>query len=86
MLVVLWKTTNCCNTSTTWAPVTDDPLLATISIDSLTIDPNNHNTIYAGSLDDATAFHPKMAIFARDRPAWAPIPDGMTVFETMPGL
>ncbi len=44
------------------------------------------HTIYAGSLDDATAFHPRMAIFARDRPAWALIPDGMAVFETMPGL
>src|SRR5581483_567271 len=47
----VWKTTNCCNGSTTWAAVTDDPLISTISIDSLTIDPNNHNTIYAGTGD-----------------------------------
>src|SRR3982074_1364927 len=39
----VWKTTNCCTPSTSWSVRTDDPLLATISIDSLTIDPNNHN-------------------------------------------
>ena len=42
------------------------------------------HTIYAGSLDDATLFHPTIAIFARDRPAWAVIPPGLTVFERMP--
>jgi hypothetical protein len=47
----VWKTTNCCTAATTWSVTTDDPLLATISIDSLTIDPNNHNTIYAGTGD-----------------------------------
>src|SRR3989440_8080460 len=47
----VWKTTNCCSASTSWAVTTDDPLLATISVDSLTIDPNNHNTIYAGTGD-----------------------------------
>jgi hypothetical protein len=47
----VWKTTNCCSTSTSWSVTTDDPLLATISIDSLAIDPNNHNTIYAGTGD-----------------------------------
>jgi hypothetical protein len=47
----VWKTTNCCSSSTSWSPVTDNPLLATISIDTLTIDPNNHNTIYAGTGD-----------------------------------
>src|SRR6476646_3152329 len=47
----VWRTTNCCSGSTTWDPVTDDPLLAAISIDSVTIDPNNHNTIYAGTGD-----------------------------------
>ena len=47
----VWKTTNCCSASTTWTSVTDDPLLATISIDTLTIDPNDHNTIYAGTGD-----------------------------------
>ena len=47
----VWKTTNCCGASTSWSPVTDDPLIATISIDTLTIDPNNHNTIFAGTGD-----------------------------------
>jgi hypothetical protein len=47
----VWKTTNCCSSSTTWSAATDDPLLATISIDTVTIDPNNHNTIYAGTGD-----------------------------------
>jgi hypothetical protein len=41
-------------------------------------------TIYAGSLDDPSSFHPKMAIFARNRPAWAAMPPGLTVFDTMP--
>src|SRR5579864_8028549 len=47
----VWKTTNCCSAATTWTSVTDDPLLATINIDTLTIDPNNHNVIYAGTGD-----------------------------------
>jgi len=47
----VWKTINCCSANTTWSVTTDDPLLATISIDTLTIDPNNHNTIYAGTGD-----------------------------------
>jgi hypothetical protein len=47
----VWKTTNCCSGSTSWSAVTDDPLLSTISVDTVTIDPNNHNTIYAGTGD-----------------------------------
>lgn len=47
----VWKTTNCCSAATTWTPVTDDPLLSTINIDTLTIDPHNHNVIYAGTGD-----------------------------------
>ncbi len=27
---------------------------------------------------------PQVAIFARDRPDWVPMPEGLTVFETMP--
>jgi hypothetical protein len=42
-------------------------------------------TIYAGSLDDPSVFHPTIAIFARGRPAWAVIPPGLTVFDRMPG-
>ena len=41
-------------------------------------------TIYAGSLDDPSAFHPQIAIFTRGRPAWALLPPGLTAFETMP--
>jgi hypothetical protein len=47
----VWKTTNCCSNSTTWTVVTDDPLISTTAIDSVTIDPNDHNTIYAGTGD-----------------------------------
>lgn len=47
----VWKTTNCCSASTTWTVVTDDPLISTTAIDTVTIDPSNHNTIYAGTGD-----------------------------------
>jgi hypothetical protein len=47
----VWKTTSCCSASTTWTVVTDDPLISTTAIDTITIDPNNHNTIYAGTGD-----------------------------------
>jgi len=42
------------------------------------------HTIYAGSLDDPSHFEPRIAIFARDRPAWADIPPGLTVYERLP--
>jgi hypothetical protein len=41
-------------------------------------------TLYAGSLDDPSAFHPTIAIFAAGRPEWAVIPAGFTVFERAP--
>jgi hypothetical protein len=47
----VWKTTNCCSAATTWTVTTDSPLISTLSIDTLAIDPNNHNTIYAGTGD-----------------------------------
>jgi len=47
----VWKTTNCCSDTTTWNVVTDDPLIGTTAIDTITIDPSNHNTIYAGTGD-----------------------------------
>jgi len=47
----VWKTTNCCTSATTWTVTTDSPLLSTISVDSIAIDPNNHNTVYAGTGD-----------------------------------
>jgi hypothetical protein len=42
------------------------------------------HTLYAGSLDDPSAFHPTIAIFAEGRPAWAIIPPGFEVFDRMP--
>ena len=47
----VWKTTNCCSDTTTWSVVTDDPLIGTTAIDTITIDPNDHNTVYAGTGD-----------------------------------
>ena len=41
-------------------------------------------TVYAGTLDDPSLFHPQVAIFARNRPAWAVIPPGLTVFDAAP--
>ena len=38
-------------------------------------------TVYAGSLDDPSLFHPTVAIFTRDRPNWAVLPPGLTIFE-----
>jgi hypothetical protein len=42
------------------------------------------HTIYAGSLDDPSVFHPTIAIFTRGRPAWAVIPPGLATFEAGP--
>ena len=47
----VWKTTNCCSDMTTWNVTTDDPLIGTTAIDTITIDPNDHNTVYAGTGD-----------------------------------
>ena len=47
----VWKTTNCCDSSTTWSVMTDDPLIGTTAIDTITLDPNDHNTVYAGTGD-----------------------------------
>ena len=47
----VWKTTNCCSAATTWSVLTDDPLISTISIDTLAIDSIDHNIIYAGTGD-----------------------------------
>jgi hypothetical protein len=47
----VWKTTNCCTATTSWTLMTNDPLLSTISIDTLALDPHDHNTIYAGTGD-----------------------------------
>ena len=41
-------------------------------------------TIYAGSLDDPSSFHPTIAIFARSRPPWAVIPPDLAIFDGQP--
>jgi hypothetical protein len=38
-------------------------------------------TIYAGSLDDPSLFHPTVAIFTRGRPDWAVIPPELKIYE-----
>jgi hypothetical protein len=43
------------------------------------------HTVYAGTLDDPAVFSPSIALFNSVRPAWAMLPEGVTVFETMPG-
>jgi hypothetical protein len=45
---------------------------------------DTEHTLYAGSLDDPSLFKPRIAIFTRGRPAWAAIPDGLTVYERLP--
>ncbi|OLE51478.1 MAG: hypothetical protein AUG51_23585 [Acidobacteria bacterium 13_1_20CM_3_53_8] len=47
----VWKTTNCCGAGTTWTSLTDGAAISTTSVDSVTVDPNNHNTIYAATGD-----------------------------------
>ena len=47
----VWKTSNCCSAGTTWTPVTDDPLLASIAINDIVLDPNDPATVYAGTGD-----------------------------------
>jgi hypothetical protein len=42
------------------------------------------HTVYAGSLDDPSLFHPQIAIFTKGRPAWAVLPEGLVVFEGLP--
>ena len=47
----VWKTTTCCSNATAWNVVTDDPLVNSTSIDTLALDPSNHDTICAGTGD-----------------------------------
>ncbi|HLK24162.1 MAG TPA: GFA family protein [Caulobacteraceae bacterium] len=46
---------------------------------------DDEHTIYAGALDDPSRFEPTMAIFLRDKPDWVILPEGLALFETMPG-
>lgn len=43
------------------------------------------HTIYAGSLDDASRFKPRIAIFMSERAPWAAVPPGLAQFDRMPG-
>jgi hypothetical protein len=45
---------------------------------------SDEHTIYAGSLDDPARFRPTIALFTRDRPAWAAVRPELEEFETMP--
>jgi hypothetical protein len=47
-------------------------------------DSDDSINLYAGSLDEPSLFRPTIAIFARNRPSWAPIPDGLKVFDALP--
>jgi hypothetical protein len=38
-------------------------------------------TIYAGSLDDPSRFHPTIAVFTRNHPPWALLPPDLKAFE-----
>jgi hypothetical protein len=48
------------------------------------VDKDTSFTIYAGTLDDPSLFHPAVAIFTRSRPDWAVIPSGLKIFERAP--
>ncbi|MGH2537338.1 MAG: WD40/YVTN/BNR-like repeat-containing protein, partial [Candidatus Promineifilaceae bacterium] len=47
----VWKTTNCCDANTVWEPITDEPLINSIAIGDIILDPNDHDTIYVGTGD-----------------------------------
>jgi len=47
----VWKTTNCCTPDTTWTVKTDFPEIASMAIGDITMDPSNHDVLYAGTGD-----------------------------------
>jgi hypothetical protein len=47
----VWKTTNCCTADTTWEVKTDFPEIASMAIGDITMDPSNHDVLYAGTGD-----------------------------------
>ncbi len=47
----LWKTTNCCSSSTTWQALWDSPDLKSQSVGAIAIDPSNPNVVYVGTGD-----------------------------------
>ncbi|HMA36326.1 MAG TPA: S-layer homology domain-containing protein [Chloroflexia bacterium] len=56
----VWKTTTCCGASTTWQLTTDDPVINTTDIASLTLDPNTPTTVYAGTGDLENSLYPDL--------------------------
>jgi hypothetical protein len=48
------------------------------------VDVDVSHSIYAGTLDDASAFKPAMAINVRYRPDWVILPEDIPQFEGMP--
>ena len=47
----VWKTTNCCDENTTWTSLNDDPMFSSIAIGDIVLDPNDPDTVYAGTGD-----------------------------------
>ena len=47
----VWKTTNCCSAATTWTEKTDLPEISTIAIGDISMDPHDHNVLYAATGD-----------------------------------
>jgi hypothetical protein len=47
----VWKTVNCCDSNTTWESLNDDPMFNSIAIGDLYMDPNDPDTVYAGTGD-----------------------------------
>jgi hypothetical protein len=47
----VWRSTNCCSSSSVFVPTTDQADINAISISDITVDPNNHNVVYAGTGD-----------------------------------
>ena len=47
----IWKTANCCDSSTTWTAITDSDEFTSIAIGDLIFDPNDADTLYAGTGD-----------------------------------
>jgi len=43
------------------------------------------HTVYAGTLDDPSAFRPTHAIMMGERAPWAAVPDGLDLYDGMPG-
>lgn len=43
-------------------------------------------TVNAGVLDDMSAYRAQMTVYAKRRPAWDPVAEGVPVFEAMPPM